>query len=282
MICCDLCDEWYHLSCIKLTEEDMLTIAVFVCAKCKRKYGKETQYFEVPITFKDITQPIDDDYSYSIQNETYQVERVPLLESEADERKRRQHLFYLSGLAQADDANFRPLDITSEHNLLDAYYAKIILHKTKPVGYLTFTTGATALQQASSILTAPCLRQIFFVKSERRKGNAKQILHYFMNVMRFGVDERFIESPNENMCMTLLRYRYATKWTFDELNGNKSMVEKELTELIDKRFLKEKLERKNVCVFVVRNGAKCTASVYIPTKPLNFDVEKSIQFVHGR
>ena len=35
MICCDVCEEWYHLRCIGLTAQEVARLEHFVCARCR-------------------------------------------------------------------------------------------------------------------------------------------------------------------------------------------------------------------------------------------------------
>ncbi len=36
MICCDVCDEWYHGSCVGVNQREAKKIARYVCPRCKK------------------------------------------------------------------------------------------------------------------------------------------------------------------------------------------------------------------------------------------------------
>jgi hypothetical protein len=278
MICCDMCEDWYHLRCIGVSEEEVNSIALYVCNKCKRKYGKITQYYAPSPQKKKInSQPIENDYRYTLDGHNYIVQSVQTEETNADEFNRRPSLFYLNQLAKADDITFRTLEVTSQQQVQDAYFAKLISNETtkKPIGYFTFTTAATpSLQQRTNPKEKPCLRQIFFVKSERRKGHGQQILKYFTSIMQFSVPERFIETPNENMCHTLYKGGYVLCWSFKNLQNTS---DRDITETIHARLHEQSITMKNVCVFLKAKGS--TALVFVPLGTLNFDTAKSIHII---
>ncbi|KAL0482051.1 lysine-specific demethylase [Acrasis kona] len=274
MIACDMCDNWFHLKCMKISEDQVKTIAVFVCSSCERKYNKSTQYYYVPTPR---TFGINDDYQYKIKDETYIVQPVSVVESEPDEQKRRPQMFYLNQLALAEDDSFRSLQLISQTSCPDPYQVKLIYKLTstakKPIGYFTFAV------QNQDEAKGPCLRQIFFVKSERRKGHASRIINYFMKGIDFGCQDRYIESPNENMCKVLCKEKYASMKEHEDLNGTKISVEREIVEKIESE---KHADGKNVCAFVERIYSKnYNALIFTPLGNLNFDTAKTINFVHN-
>jgi len=41
MIACDSCDEWYHGSCINLTEDQAADIKSYICQNCREDIERE-------------------------------------------------------------------------------------------------------------------------------------------------------------------------------------------------------------------------------------------------
>ncbi|SHO77880.1 Similar to S.cerevisiae protein SPP1 (Subunit of COMPASS (Set1C)) [Malassezia sympodialis ATCC 42132] len=44
MIACDYCDEWYHASCIQISEDSLALIDTFVCPRCETTVPHRTSY----------------------------------------------------------------------------------------------------------------------------------------------------------------------------------------------------------------------------------------------
>lgn len=47
MMACDVCDEWFHASCMRVAEHDVELIDTFVCAPCAKRTAQRTS-FKVP------------------------------------------------------------------------------------------------------------------------------------------------------------------------------------------------------------------------------------------
>jgi len=42
MVCCSVCDEWYHFRCVKLSEEKASELQTYVCPTCTESTGRRT------------------------------------------------------------------------------------------------------------------------------------------------------------------------------------------------------------------------------------------------
>lgn len=319
MIACDECDNWFHLECLQLTPEQAQEIATYTCPNCAKISSSQPIYFsqqsdEDDAGSEDLALESENEQNDTDENVTSkstvverehtvvikQKVRVKIVEvansyddesntkpfSKEEMKKLCADLNYLSMLAQKENATFQPLSSDTRHKLLIDYETH------NPIGYFTYTLPQNLLlrqkKKKQSLQDIFCLRQIYIVPSQRTKGFASMLLHYFLfemvteqDVTEYCNNEMWIESPNEKTCAALYKMRLAKKLPLAlEVTKKRTNLRRQVLEHLKehgKESVCQLLQTKKFMLFVQRNKKKeeeprTHVLVYIPKNNLNFDI----------
>ncbi|KAL9658712.1 hypothetical protein ABK040_005867 [Willaertia magna] len=254
MIGCDICNDWYHLDCLK-NKEINKKIPFFICPKCQ----KERNFNNLLKKKKKIvleTEPFLFYEKYSLQNSDYIITRV----NNSDQLNK---LIYCNVLANQQDERFikfskvfiknyfytknfedyfepfilckvtkNNLEKKSKKNVLDKYVKKNN-QDYSVIGYFTCNFNENIA----------IFRQIFIFENERKFGHATKLLNFFFNLTKliFVNYEIIIEYPNFKMC-SLLSSRFEDYVLKEEISFDLETIQ----EMTKKRKRERKLKKINI------------------------------------